>query len=682
MAAEREIKTTLALDGEKAFKSSMDEAYRGMKVLGSEMKLNTSIFGDNASSMDGLTKKGELLGKQIGQQKEIVGALSKAVEDSAAAYGENDKRTDAYRIKLNNASAALNKMEGDLDANQSAIENFGKGTEEAEKKTINWKESLEKVDAALDKGIAVTQAALAGIIAFGAAVLATGKQLFDLTVETGKFADGLLTTSQQTGISTTALQEWGYASQFIDTEVTTITGSIAKMTKGLLDASEGTGKNAEAYERLGVSVTDVGGQLRSTEEIFFDAIDALGMVANETERDALAMQLFGKSALELNPLIISGSEAFRALGQEASAAGIIMSEEAVNAAGAFDDKMNVMKSTFDGVKNSIAVTLMPAMESVIKIVQDVVSKFNEWLQSDAAKVLIDKLSGKITDLTSNIGKNLTPIVEGAIKAFDTIFKTIGWVIDNAGLLKGIVIALTATLVTLKVAQIAVNIAMAANPIGLVITAIGLLVTAVVLIATNFDKFKEIVGKAWDSIMNAASNAVQSIIGFFGDLWENLKAFPKKMLDIGVNIVKGIWEGIKSMGTWFWEKLKEWFADALGWISKLLGIKSPSRVMADAIGKPMAQGVAKGILDNAKLVDKAMESMVPENTSVAMDVTRRFNDSYTLGTRKASTMSVSLSDSAVGQIINGFKAALTDQGDTVLIMNDREFGRAVRKVALA
>ena len=682
MAAEREIKTTLALDGEKAFKSSMDEAYRGMKVLGSEMKLNTSIFGDNASSMDGLTKKGELLGKQIGQQKEIVGALSKAVEDSAAAYGENDKRTDAYRIKLNNASAALNKMEGDLGANQSAIENFGKGTEDAEKKTITWKESLEKVDAVLDKGIAVTQAAIAGILAFGAAVIGVGKQMFDLTVETGKFADGLLTTSQQTGISTTALQEWGYASQFIDTELSTITGSIAKMTKGLLDASEGTGKNAEAYARLGVSIVDVGGNLRSTEDIFFDSIDALGKVANETERDALAMQLFGKSALELNPLIISGSEAFKALGQEASDAGIIMSEEAVNAAGAFDDKMNVLNSTFDGVKNSIAVALMPAMESVIKVVQDVVSQFNEWLQSDAAKALIDKLSGKITDLTSNIGKNLTPIVEGAIKVFDTIFKTIGWVIDNAKLLKGIVIVLTATLVTLKVAQIAVNIAMAANPIGLVITIIGLLVTAVVLIATHFKEFKEIVARVWESVKTAASNAVQSIIGFFGDLWEKLKEFPKKMLDIGVSIVNGIWEGMKSMIAWFQDKVGGWISGVWKNIKSFFGISSPSKLMAKTIGKPMAQGMAKGILDNAKLVDKAMESMAPENTSVAMDVTRRFNDSYTLGTRKASTMSVSLSDSAVGQIINGFKAALTDQGDTVLIMNDREFGRAVRKVALA
>ena len=116
-----------------------------------------------------------------------------------------------------------------------------------------------------------------------------------------------------------------------------------------------------------------------------------------------------------------------------------------------------------------------------------------------------------------------------------------------------------------------------------------------------------------------------------------------------------------MGGWIsgvWKNIKSFF-----------GISSPSKLMAKTIGKPMAQGMAKGILDNAKLVDKAMESMAPE-TSWQWTLQGGFNDSYTLGTRKASTMSVSLSDSAVGQIINGFKAALTDQGDTVLIMNDR------------
>lgn len=172
MSEKREIKTTLAIDGEKQFKAAMDEAYRGMKVLGSEMKLNTAVFGDNASSMEGLTKKGEILSKQISQQKEIVAALSKAVEDSASAYGENDKRTDAYRIKLNNATAALSRMEGELGENEEAIKGFSKETDDADKKTSKWRESLVKVGETLGK--TVVAGAKAAAVAVGTMAVAAG----------------------------------------------------------------------------------------------------------------------------------------------------------------------------------------------------------------------------------------------------------------------------------------------------------------------------------------------------------------------------------------------------------------------------------------------------------------------------------------------------------------------------
>ena len=117
----REIKTTLAIDGEKAFNSAMSEAAREMRVLASESKATTTSFGDNAKSIDALRAKNTVLSKQISQQEDIVRALSEAVKDSAAAYGENSSKTDAYRIKLNNATAALNKMKTETQKNESAI---------------------------------------------------------------------------------------------------------------------------------------------------------------------------------------------------------------------------------------------------------------------------------------------------------------------------------------------------------------------------------------------------------------------------------------------------------------------------------------------------------------------------------------------------------------------------------
>ena len=675
--ADHKIETELSLKGGNTYKKAIEDSARSLKSMGLELKLNSSEAKLNGESLDGLKNRQEILGKETEAQKERIRVLSEGLKASSAAYGENSKETAFYRENLLKANIALNAMEGEAKETSNAIENFGNETTKAEKKTIDWKGKLGELDQQLDKGIGVLTKVVAGIAAFGAAAIATGKQMFDLTVETGKWADELITTSTQTGVSTTALQEWGYAAQFIDTEVETMTGSMARMIRQLALAKEGTGQGAEAFAALGVSITDSSGQLLNSQDIFFAAIDALGKVANETERDALAMQIFGRSAQELNPLIQAGASELQRLGAEAQSMGIVMGEDNVRQLGAFDDKMNVFNSTIGGIKNSIAVALTPAMEKIIEVVQNVAAKFGEWVNSPAAQTLIGALTDKIINLADNIGNNLDSTLRTVIGAFETASNVIGWVIDNAGLLKNIVIAVTSTLVALKVAQLAVNIAMAANPIGLVVLAIAGLVTAIVLLISNWDAVKEAVVRVWESIkasFNAGVAAVKgfidNIIGFFGNLITSA-------VDAGKNLVSGLWKGIQSAAAWLWENISGWIGGIWKDIKGFFGIKSPSSLMAETVGKPMVQGMALGITKNAGLIDAAMAHLVPSavHSNISMDVTRRFTDISN------STASYRGNNSMVGAIVNGFKDAFKDS-EQVIILNDREFGRAVRKVAMA
>ena len=187
-------------------------------------------------------------------------------------------------------------MDNQLEETNREIDNYGKETDKASKHTIDWHAALGKVGGVLKDGGSVRlKATGVAVAAIGTATVAAVKGIFDLTTGAGQLADELLTTSAQTGISTTSLQEWGYAARFIDVEVETMTGSMAKMIRQLSTAKEGTGASAEAFASLGVSITDSSGQLLNSQDIFFASIDALGQVANETERDALAMQIFGKS---------------------------------------------------------------------------------------------------------------------------------------------------------------------------------------------------------------------------------------------------------------------------------------------------------------------------------------------------------------------------------------------------
>lgn len=801
MAETREIKTTLALDGEKEFKASLDEAYRGIKVLGSEMKLNTAIFGDNGSSMDGLTKKGEILRKEIAQQKDIVAALSKAVEESATAYGETDKKTDAYRIKLNNATTALNNMEGELGSNETAISNLGNAIEDTDKKTVSWKENLERVSKGLDDGIKALTPITAGIAAAGAAAIAAGKQIFDLTSDTGKYADELITTSNQTGISTKTLQEWEYAARFVDVEVETMTGSMAKMIRNMDSARKGTGDSNEAFKTLGISVTDSNGNLRDSNTVFMEAIDALGKVSNETERDALSMKIFGKSAQELNPLIKAGSDELTRLGEEAENAGLIMSDDAVSSFGAFDDSMQVMDATIDGVKRSFVEALLPAIQTIVPIVQNVATEFGEWLRSDGAQEALGTLTEKIAGVAEYLGQNMQPIIETVISAFETAATAIGWLIENFDTIITVGGIFAGVLGALQVAQMLVNIAMAANPIGLIVIAVAALIAGIVLLIQNWDSVKQVFLDAWEAIKQAwdacigffagiwdgiknafasvgtwfsdvftkARDGIQSawsnVKGFFSGVWDGIKgafssadtwmsskfgsawdgikkAFQpfidyfkllwdtvkgvfsvvgdvltgnfssawegiKKiftnwgdffkglwtqvtsafsgawsaMVDVGKNIVSGIWDGIKNAGTWLYDKVTGWAGSVVGWFKDLFGIHSPSSVMRDMIGKPMAEGIAAGITGNAIAVEKAMAGLVPDG-GVILDVTRRFNNVASSTVTRAAysdTSSNGVDETVLDRLVTKIAQAIENQPAGSVFFERRELGRVVREV---
>lgn len=161
--------------------------------------------------------------------------------------------------------------------------------------------------------------------------------------------------SSVTGMSTDSLQAYQYAAELVDTSLETLTGSMAKNVRSMSSARGGTGKAADAYKALGVSVTDANGNLRDSETVYWEAIDALGNVSNETERDALAMQLFGKSAQELNPLIAQGSEGIAKLTDEAKRMGAVMSQESLEALGKFDDSMQRLKSGGEAAKNTLGI---------------------------------------------------------------------------------------------------------------------------------------------------------------------------------------------------------------------------------------------------------------------------------------------------------------------------------------
>ena len=93
----------IGVEGEKEFKSALYSINQSFKVLGSEMKLVESQFSKNDTSIQSLTAKNQVLNKEIDTQKQKIELLKNALNNSSESFGENDKRTQEWQIKLNNS---------------------------------------------------------------------------------------------------------------------------------------------------------------------------------------------------------------------------------------------------------------------------------------------------------------------------------------------------------------------------------------------------------------------------------------------------------------------------------------------------------------------------------------------------------------------------------------------------
>ncbi len=330
----------IGVEGEKEFKNALKDINQTFKVLGSEMNLVASQFDKNDKSIQALSARNEVLNKEIDTQRNKIETLRSALQNATDSFGENDRRTQAWAIQLNNAQAELNGMERELDSNNRALANVGTGFDDAEKQADQFGDELDDTSDVADnaggrfeklgsilKGIGVAFGV--ALIGISTAAIGASKALTDMTVNASQYADDILTMSTVTGMSTESLQAYQYAAELVDTSLETLTGSMARNVRSMNSAREGTGSAADAYKALGISVTDSNGNLRNSETVYWEAIDALKNVSNETERDAIAMDLFGKSAQELNPLIEQGSEGIAKLTDEARNMGAVMSQDSM-----------------------------------------------------------------------------------------------------------------------------------------------------------------------------------------------------------------------------------------------------------------------------------------------------------------------------------------------------------------
>lgn len=662
--AKADIGPKIGIQGEAEFKKQIKDIDSSLKVLGSEMQIVTAEFGKNAKSMEALTKQNEILERKTIDLKEKLALQTQALKDQVNAEDEASERSKQLQIQVNKTAAELAATERTIQENAAAMEELANGTDKAGDEFDDAKKQAASFGDVLKANI-LGDLVIKGVEALVNGVKKLGNALKDAVVEGAAFADEISTLSKQTGLSTEQLQEFRYMSNLIDVDLETITGSMSKLTRSMASSSKDT---AAAFAKIGVSVKDAHGNLRDNKDVFYEVIDALGQMSNETERDAVAMQIFGKSAQELNPLILAGSEAITQFAQEAHDMGYVLDESSLNSLNSVQDAIDRVKLAGESVKNNLAQALAPTIEELAAKLQDFIANIDWESVGDKIQAVADKIK-EFFNFVSENGSTIAAVLAAIGAAF------VAWNVTS--MVMGLVEAIKAFQLANEgatVAQAALNVVLAANPIGIVITAVAALVAAIVVLWNTNEDFRNWCIEAWNNVVDWINTAVNNVVTWVSNAWENIKKFfqnaPEWFLNIGKNIVEGIWNGIKNATQWLIGKITGWFNDVVGAVKNFLGISSPSKLFADIIGKNMALGVGEGFEEAfpavAREIDNSIGSMLPD-AEANIGVVSSLRGTSMDGIRGAMADSVN----AIGSLMGGNSGNL----NIVIQADGREFYRA-------
>lgn len=434
--------------------------------------------------------------------------------------------------KQKNLEAAIKGTRDRLSELKAAQQSVEKGTEEwdrLQREIIATEQDLKNLEKQYrDFGsVSAQQLKAAGnaMQGFGEKVSAAGQAMMPLStaaagaltsmggiaLKSVEAADDLLTLAQQTGFTTDEIQKMKYASELVDVSFEDMTGALTKVKKGMA----GTG---EAFEAIGVSVRNAAdGSMRDATDVFYDSLDALSKIENETERDAAAMAIFGKGADQLAGIIDDGGKALKAYGKEAEDLGVIMGRDVLDDLGAIDDTLQRLKGQGGAALAKLGATLAKTLAPTLAKIPPFIEK-------------ISKAIGKLTP-----------------KQTETILKVTGIVAAIGPLLVGVgkVIKIGGTLVT----AIGSIVGVLGGPLTVAIAAV---IAAGVLIWKNWDKIKEKatqlkdwLKQTWENIKTSVSSAAESLKTKVSATWDGIKSATSTAWDAVKTTLSQKWANIKN-----------------------------------------------------------------------------------------------------------------------------------------
>ena len=478
------------------------------KGLDKELGYIKTALKFDPKNVDLLKQKMTLLKESTSKSKKDIEDLKKALDEMKAN-------------RVDQTSAEYRELEREIAIAEAKQKSFNKEIRKLEASTSTLGQASQKM---ADFGNATTKAgeSLKGLSMVAGAV---DVALAGITIKAGQTADDLNTMSKVTGISTTELQKYKYSADLLDVSVETIAKSQTKMKKSMYSAQQGSKTMADAFAKLGVSIEDSNGNLRSQDEVFTESIKALGQMSNETERDALAMQIFGKSASELNPLIEDNGETFERVAQIFANNGLeVVDQETIDKANQFQDALDTLKATGMATLSTIGMQLAGYLAPAMEKISEVLGKVMGWLSQLDPQVLtiIGIIAGVIAVLAPLlivVGK-----IAFAISSIMTLMSTLGPILAALSGPIGIVIAIIGALIAVGVLLYKNWDTIKAKALEVKDWVVEKFTALRDGITTAFNNIKNTVTTTWNNIKNAIITPIQSAVAFVKNAIDKIKGF--------------------------------------------------------------------------------------------------------------------------------------------------------------
>lgn len=382
--------------------------------------------------------------------------------------------------------------------------------------------------------------AFGSIAKVGAAVVGgAGIAVGGLTAMVGKLTDttgAIKDASDRAGMSAEEFQKWTFAAEQSGMSMESLQSAMVKQQKNFSAAKTGNEAMAASYAQLGLDITKIG----SSSEAFDQVMAKLGDMQDETQRNALAADIFGKSYAELTPLLNEGSSGMDDLKKRAVDLGAVMSNDTVAAGEQLGDTLDQVKAVGAGLFNSIASSLMPVVQDFADLILDNMPMI-QGMMASIGPALGDFLAQALPILMQ-LAQQLLPVI------FQIIQQLLPVIVQLLPLFISIVQAVLPPLVSL---------------LNLILPPLTQLLTAIIPPLTAILR---VLAQIFGTVLTGAINALMPIIN-------GLTTMLQGIIDFVVGVFTGnwqkAWDGVTKIFSGAWEALKSYAKAPLNFIIDMI-----------------------------------------------------------------------------------------------------------------